>query len=135
MISNGGFTHLQSGDTFNLFDWTIVGGVFNSVTLPVLLPGLTWNTNNLLADGTIRVEGTVVPPQFNPPLLSGGLLTVNGSGGAEGITYYVLATSDLGLPISSWTPLATNVFDASGNFSFSDPVDSAPMRFYLLSLP
>jgi autotransporter-associated beta strand protein len=49
---------LQSGDTFNLFDWTTRSGSFTTVQLPALDPGLGW-TNKLSVDGTLQVITTV----------------------------------------------------------------------------
>ncbi len=60
-ITNGGAlvvtnlgAALQSGDTFNLFDGTLVG-VFSSVTLPTLGAGLGWDTTALYTTGVITV--------------------------------------------------------------------------------
>ena len=137
VISNSGLTTLQDGDTFDLFDWTIVGGSFTSVTLPQLWPGQSWNTNDLAVNGTIRVIGSADPEvSFAPAVVSGGNLTITGSGGLAGAFYYVLTSGDIALPATNWTPLVTNMFDGSGNFSFSDPIDpNLPARFYLLQIP
>ena len=52
---------------------------------------------------------------------SGNVLTLSGSNGPVNGSYYVLAT---------------NPFDAGGNFSFTNSVDAAqPQKFYLLQLP
>ena len=48
----------------------------------------------------------------------------------------VLASTNLGLPLSNWTRLLTNQFDGSGNFNFTNaPGTNAPQSFYLLQLP
>jgi autotransporter-associated beta strand protein len=135
-ISNSGITYLRSGDSFDLFNWTTVSGSFAPVTTPPLLPGLSWNTSNLFVDGTISISGTVIPPQFNPPDVSGGNVNLSGTGGVAGGFYYVLTSTDVALPASSWTSISTNVFDGSGNFSFSDTFDpDTPQRFYLIAIP
>ncbi len=43
------------GDTFNLFDAASTLGEFNSITLPALSNGLSWNTELLSVDGSIQV--------------------------------------------------------------------------------
>jgi hypothetical protein len=45
----------------------------------------------------------------------------------------VLATTNVALPVSNWTRIATNSF-AGGNFSFTNAVN-LPQRFYLLQVP
>jgi hypothetical protein len=45
-------------------------------------------------------------------------------------------TTNLGLPANAWTCIATNQFDATGNFIFTNAVNpDAPQTFYLLQLP
>ena len=48
---------LVNGDVFNLFDWGSASGTFDSVSLPTLSEGLTWDQSQLYTNGTI----TVVP--------------------------------------------------------------------------
>ncbi len=51
--------------------------------------------------------------------LSGTNLVLNGSNGLSGGTYYVMMSINLALPLSQWTPVATNVLSASGNFTMT----------------
>jgi hypothetical protein len=46
---------LSDGEVFNLFDAATFGGTFTAFNLPVLDPGLFWDTSNLTVDGTIIV--------------------------------------------------------------------------------
>jgi autotransporter-associated beta strand protein len=134
-VTHFGANSLRSGDSFDLFDWTAVSGTFTSVSLAPLLPGLSWNTANLNVNGTINITGTIIPPRITSNSTSGTTLTASGSGGVAGGTYYTLMTTDLALPVTSWTAIATNQFDASGNFTFTDATDIDPQRFYLISIP
>ncbi len=135
LVNNIGVSSLHSGDSFTLFSATTIVPGFTTVVLPPLLPGLTWN-NNLDAAGTISISGTAIPPQFGASSLAGDTLTLGGSGGLAGATYYVLTSTDIGLPVASWTALATNVFDVSGNFSFQETVDpNQPQQFYMITIP
>ena len=61
-----------------------------------------------------------------------------GYGGPTGgnAVYWVRSTTNLGLPLSEWSVVATNVFNADGTFSNSLPVDSGnPQQFYRLQMP
>ena len=46
------------GESFDIMDWGSQSGTFNTVTLPALAGGLSWDTSNLYTTGTINV---VVP--------------------------------------------------------------------------
>jgi uncharacterized repeat protein (TIGR03803 family) len=48
---------------------------------------------------------------------SGTNLVINASNGQSGQTYTTLTSANLSLPPSQWTPVATNVLAASGNFT------------------
>jgi hypothetical protein len=50
-----------AGATFNLFDAGAFTGTFNNVVLPVLNPGLTWDTSGLYTLGSLSVTGAAVP--------------------------------------------------------------------------
>jgi hypothetical protein len=63
-------------------------------------------------------------------------LILSGSGGTSNATYRVLASTNLALPITNWTALATNVFDSSGSFIFTNAISpDIPQRFYVLQVP
>ena len=63
-------------------------------------------------------------------------LILSGTNGIEGNTYYVLASTNVAAPLADWQPVSTNVFQAGGVFSVTNPVSSAmPARFYRLQLP
>ncbi|HTX20940.1 MAG TPA: hypothetical protein VMD27_03620, partial [Candidatus Aquilonibacter sp.] len=63
----------------------------------------------------------------------GNQLVLSGAGGKPNGTYYVLGSTNLALPLADWTAIATNAFDASGNFNLTNPMDAnQPQWFYLL---
>ena len=69
--------------------------------------------------------------------LSGADLVLNGINGQSGATYYVLMSTNLAVPLSQWTPVATNTPGVSGNFTItvSNTVTTrTPQRFYILQL-
>jgi rhamnogalacturonan endolyase len=76
------------------------------------------------------------PLAFNAAFQSGGNLIFNGGGGAPANTYYVLVSTNASWPLAQWTRIATNQFDANGNFSVTNTINSGvPQQFYLLQLP
>ena len=85
----------------------------------------------------LGLASAVPSPEFVAVTLSGvnGLI-FDGSNGAPDWTYRVLVSTNLALPASQWLPIATNAFDANGNFHFTDSVaPGSPQQFYLLESP
>jgi hypothetical protein len=134
LVTNTGVTSLRSGDSFTLFSAPSASGSFSPVSLPPLMPGLSW-VNHISTSGTLSVTGTAVPPRIGSCVYSSPNATFSGTGGVARGTYYVLASTNVAAPKSGWTPVATNLFDASGNFSFSTSVGSGPRRFYAIDVP
>jgi hypothetical protein len=67
---------------------------------------------------------------------SGGGFILSGAGGVTNGTYYVLISTNLLLPLTNWTSIATNQFDSEGDFIFTNTAQTnAPQLFYLLQLP
>lgn len=124
---------LQSGDAFTLFRGTLSGSI-TPASLPPLWPGLSWNTSSLNTLGRISVTGTMLPPTVTGAGVADGNFTLSGSGGLAGTTYYVLASTNAALPLASWARVATNVFDGSGNFTFTKPADQ-PRQFFVIQTP
>jgi hypothetical protein len=68
--------------------------------------------------------------------ISGGNMVLTGSGGSAGGTFYVRASGDIALPLATWTSIATNTFDGSGNFNLSLPYNPAlPVQFFAIQVP
>jgi autotransporter-associated beta strand protein len=75
------------------------------------------------------------PPVIGGIKLAGGNLILNGSGGHAFGTYYILTSTNVAAPLTNWTRLLTNQFDAGGNFSFTNAMNTnAAQSFYLLQL-
>ena len=102
--------------------------------MPALGAGLTW-TNKLLVDGSIQVLGSA-GLKFSSFTLSGTNVIFNGSGGPSSATYWVLASTNVALPLTNWTRILTNQFNASGGFSFTNAMSPAmPQRYFRLFSP
>ena len=80
-----------------------------------------------------QINLIVSRPQFNLVAISSGNLAMSGSGGEPNGTYYVLGSTNIALPLNSWTRIATNQFDANGNFTNTVSPGSA-QEFFRLQL-
>lgn len=127
---------LLPGDTFKLFNKPLIGGE----TLSVVGSGVTW-TNRLAIDGTVQV--LAVAPAARPVIttarVQGANLTLTGTNGTPGATFYVLSTTNLALPVSSWEREAVGQFpgdNSTWTITLSNSVSPATgQKFYLLQLP
>jgi hypothetical protein len=77
------------------------------------------------------------PPQFGAASLQGeSALVVNGTGGMSNAPYFVLASTNISLPLSQWTRIQTNQFSGAGNFSFTNTLTlERVQQFFRLQLP
>jgi autotransporter-associated beta strand protein len=134
MLTNIGGT-LAPGDSFQLFNASSYSVAFTNIVPAMPGSGLAWDVSNLSGSGKIAVV-KAASPQISHFGVSGGLLSLSGSGGPPRANYYVLASTNAALPLSQWTFVATNSFDTSGNFQWATSLDpNAPSGFYLLRLP
>ena len=82
---------------------------------------------------------TASPPPFIASFsFTGTNLVIHGANGVSGLTYYVLTSTNLVLPLSQWTPVAINAWNADGNFSLTvtNAVDQfVPGQFFILQVP
>jgi PKD repeat protein len=76
-------------------------------------------------------------PDLGSLNFSGTNLVLNGLNGFSNGTYYVMMSTNVALPLSQWTRVATNVPGANGNFTITvnKPVTSgAAQRYYIVQL-
>ena len=126
---------LQVGDTFDLFDGAGLGAAtFATLQLPNYI---TWNTSNLGVNGTLSVTGFLPGPTISSIANDGVNVTIAAGGGAANGPYTLLSSTNVALPISSWTTVTTGTFDGTGalNPPLTVPVDpAAKQQFYLLQV-
>ena len=128
VVTNLGPTALAAGNKFKLFDAPFFTDSFLSVTLPPLAPGLNW-TNTLTLDGSIQVVGIPLPV-FASISVSGTNVIISGTNGPPNAPYAVLTATNVTLPLSNWVSIATNQFDSSGSFSFTNGIVSGELQRY-----
>jgi hypothetical protein len=116
-----------SGASFQFFNASSFGGGFSSTSYPDLPTGLSW-MDNLFADGSISVTGTIVGAPTLAVASSGSILTLSW----DSVTfpgYHLVAQTNS-------TGLGANWFDTgSGTTSpYTTPIDPAnPAVFFRLS--
>ncbi len=134
LISNISLTALAAGDSFKLFTAASYNSAFTGVSLPALTAGLAWNTNTLNSAGVATVISIV--PQFTTITFFSTNLVMRGSGGLPNGSYYILSSTNISVPLASWPRIATNTYDASGNFNFTNAVaHDSLQKYYLIQLP
>lgn len=79
---------------------------------------------------------TLALPTIQHIMLGGTNIIMNGTdnAGSSG-SYHVLTSTNLQLPRSNWSTLASGNFDSSGNFSFTNALGTNARQFYLLQVP
>ena len=120
-------------------------GLSGSVIQFTYAPGSTDTGGGRVVFGTSSGQGELegsmaVPDQFpvftSLSVVSRTNVIVRGANGLEGTICLVLSSTNLGLPATNWTALATNVIGSSGTFTntfMRAPDDSR--RFYRLQVP
>jgi fibronectin-binding autotransporter adhesin len=139
LVLNGTF-NVTSNAGFGPGTYTVMTyGSALSGTLPVIGSkpagySIAVSTNTV---GQIRLIVQVqTPPVFGGINLVGTNLVFTGTGGPTNENYFVLASTNVALPVANWTRLATNRFNATGAFAFTNAVNPAlPQNFYLLQMP
>ncbi len=112
-------TSLAAGDTVTLFASSAYAGNFSSVRLPALPSGLVWDVSSLTVNGSIKIASVPVITGFT---VSGSTFTLSATNGAAGAPAILLGATNLVTPLSQWTPVLTNNFDAQGNLNLSGSV-------------
>jgi uncharacterized repeat protein (TIGR03803 family) len=90
------------------------------------------NTNTCSTTVTVNAAG-LVPPVVLSQTIIGGKFQLSFSG-PDGQSYRVLATTDLSLPLASWTVLTNGTFAGPATFIDTATADN-PARFYKVGSP
>lgn len=135
VVLGAGAAAPQAGDVYQLFN-KAGSGSFTTISLPTLSGGLTWITTNLTVNGTISVLGPTPQPVITNVVVSGSNVILSGINGTAGNPYKLMTSTNVALPMSSWTPAVTNLFGVGGTFSVTNSMDPAkPANFYRLQVP
>lgn len=138
-ISIDSVANVTTAKTFPLISYnSFTGSVaanFIRGSLPAgFVAGLVDNSAEHRIDLSIAAS-TNAMPHFGVMTTSGSNFIFAGSNGLPNGIYYVLASTNVAKPLSQWTPVSTNPFDANGLFNFTNPMSTNAQLFYLLQLP
>ncbi len=140
--SNGTAVVNLGGNTVGVGSYLIMnyGGNASGTFIPSIV-------NGSVTGGTAAIDGGM-PNQLRfvvigrqPGIagfsLSGSTLSISGTNGTTGISYGILSTTNLALPLSQWTPGVSKAFtDGSGNFSTNVTINvTNQQQFYILRSP
>ena len=73
-----------------------------------------------------------IVPAISGMNFAGKNLILNVTNGVANSAYTTLTSTNLALPLSQWTPVATNTLAQAGNFTVTNAIDSAAQRFYAI---
>jgi hypothetical protein len=69
-------------------------------------------------------------------MISGQMQTLTVVGGAAGMPFTLLTTTEVDLPPAQWTPVLSREFDTFGVSTFTDFYEpTEPQRYFLLQRP
>jgi len=120
--------------TYTLFTHAGISGSFNATPVFDVAPAAA---PTIVDTGTKinLVIGTPAGPVISGVTPSGADLILNATGGSAGGSVSVLTSTDVSLPLASWTVVTTGNYDGAGNFSYtvSGALSSGqPQQFYIL---
>jgi autotransporter-associated beta strand protein len=106
-------------------------GIYNSNTTPAYITGAGSLIVSAVGPGTFTNT-----PGITSFTLNGTDIVISGTNGQAGDAYYLLASTNMTLPISQWQTVATNVLGAGGSFTFTGTnvvTAGDNQQFYILS--
>ncbi|MEY4386508.1 MAG: hypothetical protein RLY20_1791, partial [Verrucomicrobiota bacterium] len=123
--------------TYTLFNYIPANGYeIGALTLASTPAGYNYTLSTNTPGQVNLIVSSTAPPTLGAPVYTGGNLILSGTGGTPGGNYSVLTATNMATPIASWTPIATNQFDGSGNFAFTNAVSlGTPQLFYRIRVP
>jgi autotransporter-associated beta strand protein len=134
MLTNVSAAPLAAGNSFQLFSAGTYSGAFSALNPAIPAPGLRWSTGSLTANGTLSVVA-IARPGIASFVFSGSNLLISATNGVAGATYNLLMSTNLALPLSQWSPVATNALVSAGNFVITASNTfgtGAAQQFYVL---
>jgi hypothetical protein len=123
-LVNLGSSPLAAGNSFQIFNATTYAGRFTNIIPALPGAGLAWNTNQLDSGKISVLTSSASTPAIVGMKMINGNLVLTGAGGTAYGTYYLLTATNLTTPLANWLPIATNSFDASGNFIVTNRINS-----------
>jgi hypothetical protein len=139
-IAIDSLTNISGTNTVHLISYT-GADPYAGLTLGAVPYGyagaLVDNTANNSIDLTVSTGALPPPPTIGSITLSGGQIIISGTNnaGVAGNGYSVLTSTNLALPLTSWSVLTQGTFGANGSFSFTNTLGTNSAQFFVLRLP
>ncbi|MGH7952542.1 MAG: autotransporter-associated beta strand repeat-containing protein [Limisphaerales bacterium] len=134
VVTNISANSFSAGDNFKLFSAASYHGGFTNIFPAIPALNLAWDTNALSSGILSIVAMPTPPPKIGVVKINTNNFILSGSNGVPNWPYYVLTSTNLALPLSQWTVIATNTFDGGGNFNLTNANLNMLRAFYLLKL-
>jgi PKD repeat protein len=138
-ISTGSFTNslwnLGDGHSVTNSAASAAGNVTNTYaaegkyTVTLAVTGSGGASTNVQ---TSYIVVSPVPTIGNVTVL-GGQLVFSGTNCPAGVQYRILTSTNVALPLSSWTPVVTNTFPGNGSYSYTNSTGKSAAFFRLVS--
>jgi polygalacturonase len=142
LVLNGTIDIATNGTSFGPGSYTIFtyGNSFSGTPQLGTTPATGHAYLYSLSTGTPKqvnfLVATPPPPVFNGiQVVNGTNIVASGTGGTTNFNFYVLATTNLALPVTNWSRISTNSFFADGTFGVTNSLSGAAQKFFLLQYP
>ncbi|HEX3799712.1 MAG TPA: LamG-like jellyroll fold domain-containing protein [Verrucomicrobiae bacterium] len=120
--------------TFQIATASSYSGDFSQIVPNTPGSGLVWDKSQL-NNGILGIIAGSAPIALANPQVVGTNLVFGGSGGPASGSYVVLTSTNAAVPVSTWTPIATNSFTAGGTFSVTNGiVTGAAGHYYAIKI-
>jgi PKD repeat protein len=90
-----------------------------------------------LMNSVTNVSYIVVAPKpaISGVKMSGGSFILSGGGGINGVQYRILTSTNVALPLSSWTTASTSAFAPDGSYSYTNSSPTNNASFFIMVSP
>jgi autotransporter-associated beta strand protein len=121
-----GTMNFVSGSTFNVGLGTLPSGYAGSL--------VNDTANNVIA---LMLTSAIHPqPRITAiSVQSGTNVVLSGVNGFANVTYSVVSSTNVTLPLASWTSVGTGIFGQDGSFSFAATVSATQQQFFSVRAP
>jgi hypothetical protein len=130
-------TNQTTATGFSFTSLTITGDTNITVNFVPGTAATFWNATVVNGTPSAQVGFAVTAP----PVVSistaalrsagAGSVVLSGTGGTAGNSYAVLSSTNVTLPVASWTPLVTNLYGPGGTFSYTNTIIPGTPRLFL----
>jgi hypothetical protein len=137
--TNGAKVNIMDYTNGNNQQWTLVANSSGYYSLINIGSGkmmeVSNNSTNNLAPIDQWSSANTTFPLINTASLLGTNIALRGLTGVPGIAYSLLTSTDITVPVSNWTSVATVTFDKNGNFASTNGIaPGSPQQFFRLQL-